>query len=484
MDHTNPLSDGDDQPESQVQYESDQPESPVLADVDELESVLHPEPNSVSLNEGSSSQQQRSKSFSTSFQECLARGRQRVTALRDDVLRARLPLRRVQVRGDIGSSQLPIYISPHDENQTDLLSAERRSMRAYADRIQNNIYSQGDMINNRYMINGLAGYGSFGHVYRAFDTTGRRQVAIKITRPGLKGIESGKNEWRLLYFLNGADACDEHHITRISNHFILQKQFFLVFDQMEESLHDYLRRIPSQGLPLGWVSSVSKQVLQCLSFLSRRGVGITHGNLSPSNILITNQSTVRVAGFGWASNIAQLQSHYAPSGYYCPPEVLLGFPCSSMVDVWSMGCILLELHCGRNLFAGRNDEELVALLVKRLGYPPAHMLQTGSKSRRFFEPAPTENATRWRLKPSIPIPMFDQDHLPLYSVRDFVSYWSRQRGLQIRGLENEDFDFFDLVSRMLEYDPSRRITASEALRHPFFSGRPASSISLHVRGTN
>ena len=77
--------------------------------------------------------------------------------------------------------------------------------------------------------------------------------------------------------------------------------------------------------------------------------------------------------------------HYIQSRFYRSPEVLLGIPYDLAIDMWSLGCILVEMHTGEPLFSGKDEFDQVCKIVEVLGIPPAHMLDKASRTEKYFE---------------------------------------------------------------------------------------------------
>ena len=87
--------------------------------------------------------------------------------------------------------------------------------------------------------------------------------------------------------------------------------------------------------------------------------------------------------------------HYIQSRFYRSPEVLLGIPYNLAIDIWSLGCILVEMHTGEPLFSGKDEFDQVCKIVEVLGIPPAHMLDNASRTEKYFEKGPGGN---WMLR--------------------------------------------------------------------------------------
>ena len=90
---------------------------------------------------------------------------------------------------------------------------------------------------------------------------------------------------------------------------------------------------------------------------------------------------------------------YIQSRFYRSPEVLLGLPYSAAIDMWSLGCIVVELFLGLPLFPGSSEYNQVSRITEMLGLPPNWMLDNGKQSGEFFEKVNDEFGRRtYRLK--------------------------------------------------------------------------------------
>ena len=75
---------------------------------------------------------------------------------------------------------------------------------------------------------------------------------------------------------------------------------------------------------------------------------------------------------------------YIQSRFYRAPEVILGLPYTTAIDMWSLGCIISELHTGYPLFPGENEVEQLACVMEIFGPPPSQMLQFATRRKLFF----------------------------------------------------------------------------------------------------
>ncbi|KAI5303401.1 dual specificity protein kinase yak1, partial [Ascosphaera atra] len=108
---------------------------------------------------------------------------------------------------------------------------------------------------------------------------------------------------------------------------------------------------------------------------------------------------IKIIDFGSACDERQTVYTYIQSRFYRSPEVLLGLPYSSGIDMWSLGCIVAELFLGLPLFPGSSEYNQVARITELMGVPPAWMLESGKQAHEFFEKTQDEyGRVSWRLK--------------------------------------------------------------------------------------
>lgn len=265
----------------------------------------------------------------------------------------------------------------------------------------------------------------------------------------------------------------------------------LVFELLSYNLYDLLRNTNFRGVSLNLTRKFAQQLCSALMFLTANDLSIIHCDLKPENILLCNpkRSAIKIVDFGSSCQIGQRLYQYIQSRFYRSPEVLLGLSYDMAIDMWSLGCILVEMHTGEPLFNGHNEFDQMNKIVEVLGMPPLNMLEQGSKTKRFFDRYPDGT---WQIKR---VREGKRYKLPgTRRLRDILG--SETGGPQARRLNepghslNDYLKFEDLILRMLHYDPKLRITPQEAMQHAFFkrvnadgtsSATPAAA-SLHPGG--
>ncbi|KAM3468211.1 hypothetical protein MY5147_008163 [Beauveria neobassiana] len=170
---------------------------------------------------------------------------------------------------------------------------------------------------------------------------------------------------------------------------------------------------------------------------------------------------IRLIDFGSATFEDEYHSSVVSTRHYRAPEIILGLGWSFPCDIWSIGCILVEFFTGDALFQTHDNLEHLAMMEAVIGQRiDAHLVQAVNKisSRTGSNPA---SKYFKRLKLDYPTPDT-----------------SRSSKRFVRGMKNLDNtipknttffkNFHDLLRKMFVYDPSQRITAREALNHPWF----------------
>ena len=160
----------------------------------------------------------------------------------------------------------------------------------------------------------------------------------------------------------------------------------LVFEMLSYNLYDLLRHTTFKGVSLNLIRKFGKQILKALCFLALRDVSVIHCDLKPENILLRHpkRSAIKLIDFGSSCRDGQTVYRYIQCRFYRSPEVLLGCPYSTAIDMWSLGCILVEMHTGEPIFSGQDEADQIVKIYELLGPPPTHMIQQGTKGLKHF----------------------------------------------------------------------------------------------------
>jgi CDC-like kinase len=213
------------------------------------------------------------------------------------------------------------------------------------------------------------------------------------------------------------------------------------------------------------VRHISYQLIKSVKFLHDNQ--LTHTDLKPENILFVNSDSdtsynakkkrhikkvkctdVRLIDFGSATFDHEHHSTVVSTRHYRSPEVILEIGWAQPCDVWSIGCIVFELYSGYTLFQTHDNREHLAMMERILGSIP-YRLAKKSRTGYFWH-----GRLDWNYH-SMAGKYVREICQPLYRYMTCDVVEHRQ--------------LFDLIEKMLEYDPTERITLAEAIRHPYFA---------------
>lgn len=253
---------------------------------------------------------------------------------------------------------------------------------------------------NRYLILDVLGQGTFGQVVKCQNLRTQEVVAVKVIKNRTAYFNQSMMEVSVLDLLNQKlDKNDDHHLLRLKDTFIHRQHLCLVFELLSVNLYELIKQNQFRGLSTTLVRVFAQQLLNGLALLNK--ARLIHCDLKPENILLKNLESpiIKIIDFGSACDERQTVYTYIQSRFYRSPEVLLGLPYSSAIDMWSLGCIVVELFLGLPLFPGSSEYNQVSRIVEMLGMPPMWMLEMGKQSGEFFEKTTDEFGRRtYRLK--------------------------------------------------------------------------------------
>lgn len=275
------------------------------------------------------------------------------------------------------------------------------------------------------------GEGTYGVVYKAIDTRTGELVAMKKIRTEAEEEGVPSTTIREIAFLK---ELQHPNVVCLRDVLHCNRKLHLVFEFVEQDLRRHLEA-ESGYIPQTRVRSYIQQILTGLLFCHTRR--ILHRDLKPQNLLIDHKGNIKLADFGLARAFGlpvRTYTHEVVTLWYRAPEVLLsGKEYSTPVDMWSVGCIFAEIAEKKALFPGDSEIDELFKIFKVLGTPTEETFPGVSSYRDYKTTFP-----KWRpmaLGPLVP-------HL--------------------------DSDGVDLLSRMIQLDPAKRISARAALQHPYF----------------
>ncbi|KAJ1931838.1 dual specificity protein kinase yak1, partial [Linderina pennispora] len=202
----------------------------------------------------------------------------------------------------------------------------------------------GDQEGKQYLIIEMLGSGTFGQVVKCQNLKTGDMSAVKIIKNKTAYYNQSMMEVQMLNLLNNKhDREDKHHILRLKDWFVFRNHLVFVNELLSINLYDLLRQNQFHGLSTNLVRVLVQQMLDAMIVLNEAQV--IHADLKPENILLEGMEkpVVKIIDFGSACFEWQTTFTYIQSRFYRSPEILLGLPYSSKIDMWSLGCIVAEL---------------------------------------------------------------------------------------------------------------------------------------------
>ncbi|KAI5073718.1 hypothetical protein GOP47_0011731 [Adiantum capillus-veneris] len=281
------------------------------------------------------------------------------------------------------------------------------------------------------------GRGAYGIVCSAINSETGEEVAIKKIGNAFDNRIDAKRTLREIKLLR---HMDHENIIVIKD--IIQPpkrdQFndvYIVYELMDTDLHQIIRS--NQPLTDDHCQYFLYQLLRGLKYV--HSANVLHRDLKPSNLLLNANCDLKIIDFGLARTTSEtdFMTEYVVTRWYRAPELLLN--CSeytAAIDVWSVGCIFMEILKREPLFPGRDYVQQLNLITQVIGSP-------NDGDLGFLR---NDNARRYIRQ----LPRYDRQPLS-------------QRYPHINAAA------IDLIEKMLVFDPAKRISVEQALNHPYLA---------------
>ncbi|KAJ6587108.1 kinase-like domain-containing protein [Mycena vulgaris] len=343
---------------------------------------------------------------------------------------------------------------------------------------------------HKYLILDILGQGTFGQVVKCQNMKTHEIVAVKVVKNKPAYFNQSMMEVTILEMLNkNSDPNDQHHILRLRDSFIHKSHLCLVFELLSSNLYELIKQNQFQGLSTQLVKVFMAQLLDAMTILKE--ARLIHCDLKPENILLKSLQSpqIKVIDFGSACHERQTVYTYIQSRFYRSPEVLLGMSYTASIDMWSLGCIAVELFLGLPLFPGTSEYNQLTRIVEMLGMPPQSMLNTGKQTAQFFDtyevynPHTNQNEKKYRLKS---IEQYSREHntneqpgkqyfkatsLPeIINTAPMPQSKAARQGHEVEKELNNRASFIDFCQGLLNLNPVTRWTPQQARLHPFITG--------------
>ncbi|KAI0057458.1 Pkinase-domain-containing protein [Artomyces pyxidatus] len=297
------------------------------------------------------------------------------------------------------------------------------------------------------------GEGTYAVVYRGREAATGRRVAIKKLKVGQfkDGLDmSAIREVKYLRELR------HPNVIELLDVFSSKTNLNLVLEFLDSELEAIIKDRTLVFLPAD-IKSWIAMTFRGLEYCHRNFV--LHRDLKPNNLLIASDGQLKLADFGLARDFADpgyKMTCQVITRWYRPPELLFGSRYySTAVDIWSVGCIFAELMLRTPYLPGESDMDQLKTIFRALGTPaeedwPVRPPRTASDDT-LADVHALQGHTK--LPDYVPVGQF-----PKTPLRDLFTAASA--------------DTLNLLGKCLVYEPRKRISAKEALNHPYFSALP------------
>lgn len=280
----------------------------------------------------------------------------------------------------------------------------------------------------------VIGNGSFGVVFQATVRETGETVAIKKV---LQDKRYKNRELQIMRMIEHTNVCQLKHCFYSSGDKQDEVYLNLVLEFVPETVYRISKHYSKVKTPIPtiYIKLYVYQLLRSLAYI--HSLGICHRDIKPQNLLLDPSTQVlKLCDFGSAKVLVREEPNisYICSRYYRAPELIFGATdYLPAIDVWSSGCVMAELMLGHPLFPGESGVDQLVEIIKVLGTPTKEEIMAMNRNYNEFK-FPQIKSLSWSK-------VFRHRTTP---------------------------ESIDLVSKMLQYSPAKRLKPMEGLAHPYF----------------
>lgn len=276
------------------------------------------------------------------------------------------------------------------------------------------------------------GEGTYGVVYKARERATGELVALKKVKLEAEDEGVPSTSIREISLLR---ELPHPNIVNLKDVVHQDQKLCLVFEFLDKDLKMYMDAVGKKKMHHMLIRSYMLQLLQGIHHCHQHRV--LHRDLKPQNLLIDSKGVLKIADFGLARAFGipiRTYTHEVVTLWYRAPEILLGGrQYATAVDMWSIGCIFAEMVNSKPLFPGDSEIDELFKIFKVLGTP---------------------HEGTW---PGVS------------AYKDYKSSFPQWNGMDLANIcPDLDADGIDLLKKLLIFEPGQRISAREALLHPYF----------------
>mgnify|MGYP002621766219 CR=1 FL=1 len=327
-------------------------------------------------------------------------------------------------------------------------------------------FKKDELIAGRYQYQRELGDAAFSTAVQCLDIKEKRLVCIKIIKNNKDYFDQSIDEIKLLRYINANGDPDKKYFLRVYDYFYYKEHLMIVSELLKDNLYDFYKYLTDNNnteyFSVERIQKLTKQILICLDFI--HDLKIIHCDLKPENILMKSitDATCKVIDFGSSCFVHDHLSAYIQSRSYRAPEVILGCRYDYKIDMWSLGCILAEIYTGNVLFQNDSIQSMLARIIGICGPIPNWMYEKGKLVNDFF--------TKEKLLYMEPNAVDNNESMNQTSPQEKgkkVHILVPKRSSLRKRIRTNNEQFFNFLSGLLKIDPNDRMSAKEALNHPF-----------------
>eukprot|EP00746_Dinoflagellata_sp_MGD_P006692 gnl/MRDRNA2_/MRDRNA2_113169_c0_seq1.p1 gnl/MRDRNA2_/MRDRNA2_113169_c0~~gnl/MRDRNA2_/MRDRNA2_113169_c0_seq1.p1 ORF type:complete len:393 (+),score=65.25 gnl/MRDRNA2_/MRDRNA2_113169_c0_seq1:161-1339(+) len=327
------------------------------------------------------------------------------------------------------TSNLPISVRSGKTNYANLAQTGRRHP-DYVDKVVHESYEVGPKI----------GRGCYGNVFQVVRKKTGKEYALKKIMDAFRNTTDAQRTYRevayMVEFVGHSNILELFQVMKSEDH----RHLYLVTELIDTDLKRILMNSVLQTVHKLFIGY---QIFRALKYI--HSADVMHRDINPSNILVAQNCRIKVSDFGLARSVMEPEmvrkhplTEYVSTRWYRAPEILLGSTrYTASIDIWATGCIMCEMQGGKPVFPGASMIGMIEWMIEVLGTPSR--LDGGAMQAPY---------TREMLL-SLP---FAKPIRPLNQLYPNAS--------------DETIDMFNLC---LQWNPAKRMSAEEALTHPYFS---------------
>lgn len=315
-----------------------------------------------------------------------------------------------------------------------------------------------DIVAGRYSIIEQLGKTGFSRVYSAYDLETNKKVCLKMVENKKEFFDQSIEEIKILKLVNNNGNPEKDHFVKLYDFFYCKEHLFIVTELLGYNLYEYDSLVRESNkksyFTIKRIKTVAKQILKSLKYV--HSLKLIHCDLKPENILFQSieDCKIKLIDFGSASFLHDDPIFYMQTRPYRAPEILLGCDYDFRIDLWSLGCILLELYTGVAVFDCVSIQGNLAKMAGLMGPFPKWMLKKGRTAHKYFT----------------------KEFIPFHDLEDDMegSFRSNTRSrLELLVPKKFDLDlildkkrnplFFNFIKSILNLDPYKRYKKSNIL---------------------